>query len=139
MSRIYMLLMCFLISSQIIVAGCGGCRTNKRHTSPKTVLGLLEKVPANNRVEGNVLVSCGMCNFLTGDNDCALAVKIGSRVLKVDGVGIDDHGDSHASDGYCNVIKKKYVEELFERIYFYPLKWTLPKFRIFKIVWSTVR
>ena len=97
--------MCFLISSQIIVAGCGGCRTNKRHSSPKTVLGLLEKVPANNRVEGNVLVSCGMCNFLTGDNDCSLAVKIGPRVLKVDGVGIDDHGDSHAKDGFCNAIR----------------------------------
>ena len=94
---------------------------------------MLEKVPANNRIEGNVLVSCGMCNFLTGDNDCALAVKIGPRVLKVDGVGIDDHGDSHASDGYCNVIKKKYVEGLFERTYFYPRKWTLLKFRNFKI------
>ena len=122
MSRMYVLLMCFLISSQIIVAGCGGCRTNKRHASPKTVLGLLEKVPANNRVEGNVLVSCGMCNFLTGDNDCSLAVKIGPRVLKVDGVGIDDHGDSHASDGYCNVIKKKYVEGIVRKNLFLPTK-----------------
>ena len=122
MIRICGLIMCFLISSQITLAGCGGCRTNKRHTSPKSVLGLLEKVPANKRVEGNVLVSCGMCNFLTADTDCSLAVKIGSRVLKVDGVGIDDHGDSHASDGYCNVIKKKYVEGIVRKNLFLPTK-----------------
>ena len=122
MLRKYILLICFLISSQIIIAGCGGCRTNKKHTSSRSLSGLLEKVPSNNRVEGNVLVSCGMCNFLTGDNDCALAVKIGSRVLKVEGVGIDDHGDSHASDGYCNVIKKKYVEGIVRKNSFLPTK-----------------
>ena len=122
MNRIFLLIMCFFISSQIVFAGCGGCRTNKRHTSPKPVLGLLEKIPATNRVEGNVLISCGMCNFLTGDNDCSLAVKIGTRVLEVDGVGIDDHGDSHASDGYCNVIKKKYVEGLVRNNSFFPTK-----------------
>ena len=63
-----------------------------------------------------------MCNFLTGDNDCMLAVKIGPRILKVDGVGIDDHGDSHASDGYCNVIKKKYVEGIVRKNSFLPTK-----------------
>ena len=124
-----------------MLAGCGGCSSNRKHTSLNTVPGLLEKIPANNRVEGNVLVSCGMCNFLNRDNDCSLAIKIGSRVLKVDGVGIDDHGDSHDSDGYCNVIKKNMSKELSERTLFYPLKWMLPKFRIFrnKLLWSTVR
>ena len=122
-----MLFISFLISSQVIVAGCGGCRTNKRHTSPKPVLGLLEKVPANNRVEGNVLVSCGMCNFMNGDNDCALAIKIGSKVLKVRGVGIDDHGDSHDSDGYCNVIKKTYVEGIVRNNTFIPTKMDVKK------------
>ena len=98
----------FLVSTQLVLAGCGGCSSNRKHTSYNSApAGLLEKIPYNNRVEGNVLVSCGMCNFMNGDNDCALAIKIGSKVLKVRGVGIDDHGDSHASDGYCNVIKKK--------------------------------
>ena len=63
-----------------------------------------------------------MCNFLTNDNDCSLAVKIGSKVLKVRGVGIDDHGNSHASDGYCNVIKKKYVEGIVRNNLFLPSK-----------------
>ncbi len=49
-------------------------------------------------------------NFMNGDKDCALAIKVGTKVFSVNDVGIDDHGDSHAKDGYCNVIKKVYVE-----------------------------
>ena len=111
-----------LVFSQILQAGCGGCRTNRKHTSSSISSGLLEKIPSNNQIEGNVLISCGMCNFLTNDNDCSLAVKIGSKVLKVRGVGIDDHGNSHASDGYCNVIKKKYVEGIVRNNLFLPTK-----------------
>tara|TARA_Y100000992_G_scaffold209379_1_gene143601 strand:+ start:200 stop:580 length:381 start_codon:yes stop_codon:yes gene_type:complete len=100
-------LVCALLLSEA-QAGCGGCGPSKTHKLEKK--GLLESVPRNNYVEGNVLISCGMCNFMNGDNDCALAIKVGSKVFSVKGVGIDDHGDSHAKDGYCNVIKKVYVE-----------------------------
>ena len=101
------LTVCALLLSEV-EAGCGGCGPSKTHKSEKK--GLLESVPRNNYVEGNVLISCGMCNFMNGDNDCALAIKVGSKVFSVKGVDIDDHGDSHAKDGYCNVIKKVYVE-----------------------------
>tara|TARA_Y100000768_G_scaffold75870_1_gene53609 strand:- start:56 stop:469 length:414 start_codon:yes stop_codon:yes gene_type:complete len=101
------LMVCALLLSEA-KAGCGGCGSSKTHKSEKK--GLLESVPRNNYVEGNVLISCGMCNFMNGDNDCALAIKVGTKVFSVKGVGIDDHGDSHAKDGYCNVIKKVYVE-----------------------------
>ena len=118
----------FLASTQLALAGCGGCSSNRKHTSINTApAGLLEKIPYNNRVEGNVLVSCGMCNFMNGDNDCALAIKIGSKVLKVRGVGIDDHGDSHDSDGYCNVIKKTYVEGIVRNNTFLPTKMDVKK------------
>ena len=102
-----MFTVCALLLSEV-QAGCGGCGPSKTYKSEKK--GLLESVPRNNYVEGNVLISCGMCNFMNGDNDCALAIKVGSKVFSVKGVGIDDHGDSHAKDGYCNVIKKVYVE-----------------------------
>ena len=111
-----------LISFHTLQAGCGGCRTNRKHTPTSISSGLLEKIPSTNQIEGNVLISCGMCNFLTDDNDCSLSVKIGNKVLKVRGVGIDDHGDSHASDGYCNVIKKKYVEGIVRNNLFLPTK-----------------
>ena len=102
-----MFTVCALLLSEV-QAGCGGCGPSKTYKSEKK--GLLESVPRNNYVEGNVLISCGMCNFMNGDNDCALAIKVGSKVFSVKGVGIYDHGDSHAKDGYCNVIKKVYVE-----------------------------
>ena len=118
----------FLIFTQLVMAGCGGCGSKKKHNSYSSApVGLLENVPANNRIEGNVLMSCGMCNFINGDNDCALAIKVGPKILKVRGVNIDDHGDSHASDGYCNVIKKTYVEGIVRRDIFIPTKMDVKK------------
>ena len=118
----------FLVFTQLALAGCGGCRPVKKHNSySKALVGLLEDIPPNQRIEGNFLVSCGMCNFMNGDNDCALAIKIGSKVLKVRGVGIDDHGDSHDSDGYCNVIKKTYVEGIVRNNTFLPTKMEVKK------------
>ena len=99
-----------LMAVQLLFAGCGGCSTSKPHNYQMKKAGLLESIPADNYISGNVLVSCGMCNFMTEDNDCSLAIKVGANTYKVNGVGIDEHGDSHAKDGYCNVIKKVYVE-----------------------------
>ena len=128
MYRSYLSVALLLLSSQVVLAGCGGCGSGKKHsTYSEAPAGLLEKIPTNNRVEGNVLVSCGMCNFVTGENDCTLAVKIGSKTLNVRGVKIDDHGDSHAKDGYCNVIKKVYVEGIVRGNSFIPAKMDVEK------------
>ena len=108
MRKLFTLIFFFTISFQFIEAGCGGCGPSRAHKKEKK--GLVESIPRNNYIEGNVLISCGMCNFMSGDNDCALAIKVGRNVLSLKDVGIDDHGDSHAKDGYCNVIKKVYVE-----------------------------
>ena len=70
-------------------AGCGGCGPSSSLKVEKK--GLLESVPRNNFIEGNVLISCGMCNFMNGDKDCALAIKVGTKVFSVNDVGIDDH------------------------------------------------
>ena len=128
MYRSYLSVALLLLSSQVVLAGCGGCGSGKKHsTYSEAPAGLLERIPTNNRVEGNVLVSCGMCNFVTGENNCTLAVKIGSKTLNVRGVKIDDHGDSHAKDGYCNVIKKVYVEGIVRGNSFIPAKMDVEK------------
>lgn len=50
-------------------------------------------------------VSCGICNFnMTGD-ECDLAVQIDVKYYYTFGSGIDEHGDSHASDGFCNAVR----------------------------------
>ena len=116
-----------LMAGQLIFAGCGGCSTSKPHNYQMKKAGLLESVPASSYISGNVLVSCGMCNFMTEDNDCSLAIKVGANTYKVNGVGIDEHGDSHAKDGYCNVIKKAYVEGKIKNNKFMPSKMDLAK------------
>lgn len=51
--------------------------------------------------------SCGQCNFgMTSKKGCDLAVKIDGKSYFVEGTKIDQHGDAHAHDGFCNVVKK---------------------------------
>lgn len=57
-----------------------------------------------------VEVSCGMCQFGLGGNDCKLAVRIKNKAYYVEGAGIDDFGDAHADDGFCNAIRKAKVQ-----------------------------
>lgn len=58
---------------------------------------------------GIVETSCGECNFkMTGD-DCDLAVKIDGKYYFVEGSAIDEHGDAHATDGLCTVVRKAKV------------------------------
>lgn len=56
-----------------------------------------------------VEASCGTCNFGLKGDDCALAVKIEGKAYFVDGTSIDDHGDAHAKDGFCESVRKAEV------------------------------
>ena len=113
-----------MMTTQILYAGCGGCRTNRSHSASYSTQskGLIDEVPVNKFVKGNVMVSCGMCNFMTKDSDCTMAVKIGKDVYSVSGLDINAHGDSHDKDGYCNVIKKVNVEGRVAGKKFIPVK-----------------
>ena len=47
-----------------------------------------------------------MCNFGMEDKKrCSLAIQINDIAYDVKGTGIDDHGDSHAKEGFCNAIR----------------------------------
>jgi hypothetical protein len=53
-----------------------------------------------------VEVSCGQCQFGMKDKKgCDLAVRIDGKSYFVVGTKIDDHGDAHAKDGFCETIK----------------------------------
>jgi hypothetical protein len=57
-----------------------------------------------------VKAACGQCMFgMTGDG-CTLAVRIKNKTYFVEGTGVDDHGDAHAKDGFCNKVKKADVQ-----------------------------
>lgn len=57
-----------------------------------------------------VEVSCGQCKFaMTEKKGCDLAVRIDGKSYFVEGTTIDEHGDAHAADGFCSLIKKAEV------------------------------
>ncbi|MFM2358842.1 MAG: hypothetical protein RLY16_835 [Bacteroidota bacterium] len=57
-----------------------------------------------------VEAACGQCQFgLTSKKGCDLAVRIDGKAYFVEGTKIDDHGDAHADDGFCNAVSKAEV------------------------------
>lgn len=70
-----------------------------------------------------VEASCGQCNFGLPGSGCDLAIRIDGQAYYVEGSNIDDHGDAHADDGFCETIRKakvdgKVVNNRFEAVYF---------------------
>lgn len=57
-----------------------------------------------------VEASCGECKFGIKGNDCDLAVQIKGKAYFVDRTKIDDHGDAHANDDFCEKIRKAEVK-----------------------------
>jgi hypothetical protein len=57
-----------------------------------------------------VEASCGNCMFKMGGKGCHLAVKLKGKNYFIDGTNIDDHGDAHDTEGFCNAIKKAKVQ-----------------------------
>ena len=57
-----------------------------------------------------VEAACGQCQFkMKGKKGCDLAVKINGKSYFVEGTKIDDHGDAHSKEGFCNAIRKAEV------------------------------
>lgn len=56
-----------------------------------------------------VEAACGECQFGMKGKGCDLAVRIDGKSYFVDGTSIDQHGDAHAEDGFCNAIRKAAV------------------------------
>ncbi|MEO6232923.1 MAG: DUF6370 family protein [Ferruginibacter sp.] len=57
-----------------------------------------------------VEVACGECKFGMKGKSCDLAVRINGKAYFVDGTNIDDHGDAHAKDGFCNAVRMANVQ-----------------------------
>lgn len=54
----------------------------------------------------NVEAACGQCKFAMKGKGCNLAIRVNGKSYFVDNTKIDDHGDAHAEDGFCNKIRK---------------------------------
>ena len=106
-NTISLLLVIYIVSYNAIYAGCGSCNVSKTkvavgHTNHE----LVSKLSNDGVVSGFVLASCGMCNFgMDSKAGCSLAIKIGESTYQIKGTSIDDHGDSHAKDGFCSAVR----------------------------------
>tara|TARA_B100000287_G_scaffold246755_1_gene231932 strand:+ start:79 stop:423 length:345 start_codon:yes stop_codon:yes gene_type:complete len=87
-----------------IYGGCGSCSVSKKDAAVPSG-DFVTKVNQDGIVNGLVLASCGMCNFGTKDRTCSLSIQINEKAYNVKGTHIDDHGDSHAKDGFCNAVR----------------------------------
>ena len=63
-----------------------------------------------NKKTAVVETACGECQFGLKGKSCDLAVKINGKAYFVDGTNINDHGDAHEDDGFCNAVRKAEVQ-----------------------------
>tara|TARA_Y100001970_G_C13655650_1_gene565753 strand:+ start:216 stop:572 length:357 start_codon:yes stop_codon:yes gene_type:complete len=109
----------------MVLAGCGGCQgDNKTARRVKDevvtkVNSLITSVPKNGQVEGLIITSCGICNLEVKTGGCSLFVKIGNSVYPVKGTNIRDHGDEHASEGFCSATRIARTKGLIKKDVFY--------------------
>ena len=105
-NTIPLLLAIYIVSYNSIYAGCGSCNVSKtKVVDVRTNFELVSQLSDDGVVNGFVLASCGMCNFgMDSKAGCSLAIKIGKSTYQVKGTTIDDHGDSHAKEGFCNAV-----------------------------------
>ena len=54
--------------------------------------------------------ACGQCRLGLPGKGCDLAVRIEGKAYFVDGTKIDEHGDAHAAEGFCNAVRKAKVQ-----------------------------
>ena len=94
-----------LLSLNLIHAGWGSCNvSSKKAAVPAGEF--VTSISDDGTVKGLVLASCGMCNFgMKNQKHCSLAIQVNEQSYGVKGTGIEDHGGSHAKDGFCNAIR----------------------------------
>ena len=67
-------------------------------------------IPDPNKKIQVVDISCGKCKLGLPGKTCELAVRVDGKAYYADGAGIDNFGDAHATDGFCNAIRKAEVQ-----------------------------
>jgi hypothetical protein len=75
-----------------------------------TIITHAQSAPADTLQKLQVVeASCGQCRFGMKGKGCNLAVRMDGKSYFVDGTSIDEHGDAHATEGFCNAIRKAEV------------------------------
>jgi hypothetical protein len=96
-----------LIFTLLITLGYFVANAQRPANLPAAQLGkaTTPKAITNQTVE----IACGECQFKMKGKSCDLAVRIDGKSYFVDGKTVDDFGDAHADNGFCNAIGKAEV------------------------------
>ncbi|MDB5192078.1 MAG: glutaminyl-tRNA synthetase [Segetibacter sp.] len=71
----------------------------------------LKQTQADTTKEVHIVeAGCGQCKLGLPGKDCDLAIRLNGKSYFVDGTNIDQHGNAHAKDGFCNAIRKAKVQ-----------------------------
>ncbi len=109
-----------LILFVIVVTVASGCekqveqKLESTDVSQKAIPVLIDQQHERLIVEA----SCGQCQFGLEGKGCDLAVRIDGKAYFVDGTEIDEHGDAHADDGFCNDVRQASVQGRIEKTRF---------------------
>ena len=57
-----------------------------------------------------VEAACGECQLGLKGKSCDLAIRINGKSYFVDGTKIDDYGDAHSKEGFCEAISMAEVQ-----------------------------
>ena len=90
-----------------------GCSTKTIHNaeSPQSVMPTEPQQGKGIAIDQVVEAACGQCQFgMSEKRGCSLAVRIDGNSYFVDGTNIHEHGDEHAHDGFCVVIRSANVK-----------------------------
>lgn len=93
----------------IIVAALLGLTFSVKAQTKETKKAAVKQEVAKAETKQIVEASCGECQFKMPGKGCDLAVRINGKGYFVDGTKIDEHGDAHDADGFCNAIRKAEV------------------------------
>jgi hypothetical protein len=73
--------------------------------SSKNTMAIINKDTTQQIVE----IACGQCQFHMPGKGCDLAIRKNGKCYFVKDAGIDDFGDAHGKNGFCNSIRKATV------------------------------
>lgn len=82
-----------------------GCQQQVTKVQPEQ-----QSVTAEQYQELVVEAACGQCQFGLPGQGCDLAIRTEGKTYYVNGIEIDDHGDAHADDGFCNAVRRARVQ-----------------------------
>lgn len=113
-------MMTFFIMISIVTVVASGCeqqvelKQESTDVQPKKLSFSTEQQSEELTVEA----ACGQCQFGLAGKGCDLAVRIDGKAYFVDGSEIDEHGDAHAADGFCNEVRQARVQGRIENTRF---------------------